>query len=146
MTVSRQRRPVARIAVALALATVMGLTQAVQPCESADLGCSIFSGQHAIRAQLREEDRLLPDSTTRCVNCHTRTDSAGTFAPPLTPGNLLAAKSRRGGPASSYDQAAFCKALRDGIDPADIILRKAMPHYQIDDAECAALWRLVTRH
>ncbi|CAB3808879.1 hypothetical protein LMG28614_06901 [Paraburkholderia ultramafica] len=123
----------------------MRLTQAAQPCESEDLGCSIFSGQHAIPAQLREDDLPLPGSTTRCVNCHTRTDSADTFAPPLTPGNLFAAKSRRGGPASSYDQAAFCKALRDGIDPADVMLRKTMPHYQINDVECAALWHFVTR-
>jgi hypothetical protein len=86
----------------------------------------------------------LPAWTTRCINCHTRTESAAAFAPSLTPGNLLNAKSRRGGPPSRYDLATFCRAVKDGIDPASVVLRKSMPHYQISDVECAALWRFVT--
>ena len=144
MIASRSQRAAARAAVALALAAVTCSGRAAQPCEPADLGCLIFNGQYAIPARLRDDDRLLPGSTTRCINCHTRTDSAGTFAPPLTPGYLFAATRRRGGPSSSYDPAAFCRALKDGIDPAEIVLRKAMPRYQISDTECAAIWHFVT--
>jgi hypothetical protein len=135
-----------RAAIGLALVTTARLANAAQPCEPADLGCSIFSGQHAIPAHLRDDDRPLPAWTTRCINCHTRTEPAAAFAPSLTPGYLLGATSRRGGPPSRYNAVAFCRALKDGVDPAGVVLRKSMPHYQISDIECAALWRFVTNH
>jgi len=146
VTESKSQRSVARAAIGLALATVARLANAAQLCEPADLGCSIFSGQHAIPAHLRDDNHPLPAWTTRCINCHTRAESAAGFAPPLTPGYLLDATSRRGGPPSRYNPAAFCRALKEGVDPADVVLRKSMPHYQISDIECAALWRFVTNH
>ncbi|MGF6415840.1 hypothetical protein [Paraburkholderia sp. MM5482-R1] len=140
----RSRRTAAR-ALALALANITYVAHGAPLCESNDLGCSIFNGQHSVEAQLRDDDRLLPGSTTRCANCHSQTGSSDAFAPPLTAGNLFPAKSRRDGPASSYDQATFCRALREGIDPVNVMLRKAMPHYRISDTECAALWHFVTK-
>ncbi|WP_250468060.1 MULTISPECIES: hypothetical protein [unclassified Caballeronia] len=44
---------------------------------------------------------------------------------------------------SHYDPIAFCRAIKDGVDPADIVLRRAMPRYKIADAQCAALWQFV---
>jgi hypothetical protein len=140
---SRSRRAASRAA--LALASITYVVHAAPLCESKDLGCAIFYGQHSVEAQLRDDDHLLPGSTTRCANCHSQTGPGDAFAPPLTAGNLFPAKSRRDGPASNYDQEAFCRALREGIDPANVMLRKAMPHYRISDTECAALWHFVTK-
>ncbi|MEX3894418.1 hypothetical protein [Paraburkholderia sp. BR10954] len=139
------RRPAARVAVCLGLAAVVRLAHAEQQlCKSGDLGCAIYNGQHAVAAHLRDDDRPLPPWTTRCVNCHAGTDKSGTFAPPLTAALLLDAKSRRGGPASSYQPGGFCRAVRHGIDPANVLLRKAMPQYQLSDSECEALWEYLT--
>lgn len=134
----------ARASIGLVLITVALLAHAAEPCDPADLGCAIFSGQHALEAHLRGDDRALPPSTTRCINCHTQTDPAGAFAPPLTSGYLLEAINRRGGPPSHYDLASFCHLLEDGVDPAGVVVRKSMPHYQLSRAECSALWRFVT--
>jgi hypothetical protein len=120
-----------------------GLVHAADACKPADPGCAIFDGQHPLAAHLRDDDRRLPSSTTRCVNCHAGTSSAAAFAPPLTHDSLLGATRRRGGPISHYDPTAFCRALRDGIDPAGVLLRKSMPRYRIADADCMALWRFV---
>ncbi|SAL04582.1 hypothetical protein AWB78_07041 [Caballeronia calidae] len=94
-------------------------------------------------AHLRDDERPLSSWTTRCVNCHVGTSKAPAFAPPLTRESLLAETSRRGGPISHYDATAFCRAVKDGVDPAGVLLRKSMPRYQIADAECMALWRFV---
>jgi len=96
-------------------------------------------------AHLRDDDRPLPAWTTRCVNCHVDRSKTPAFAPPLTHDSLLAAASRRGGPISHYDATAFCRAVKGGIDPAGVLLRKSMPHYQIADAECMAIWQFVVR-
>ena len=143
---SPSQRSAARASIGLALVIVVRLTSAAELCDPADLGCAIFSGQHPIPAHLRDDDRPLPAWTTRCINCHTQTEPAGAFAPPLTRGYLLDAVSRRGGPPSRYNPVAFCRALNDGVDPAGVVLRKSMPHYQMSDVECTALWRFVMNH
>jgi hypothetical protein len=135
----------ATLMLAVMVAGITNVVHAAPLCQPNDLGCSIFNGQHVLEAQLRGDDHRLPGATTRCANCHSQTGAADGFAPPLTAGNLLPAKNRRGGPASSYDQRSFCTALREGIDPTNVMLRKAMPHYQISDAECAALWHFITK-
>ncbi|SAK73080.1 hypothetical protein AWB81_03323 [Caballeronia arationis] len=145
MAASQSRRQAARLAICLALAALARLAHAdQQPCKPDDLGCAIYNGQHAVAAHLRDDDRPLPAWTTRCANCHAGTDKSGIFAPPLTPSYLLDAETRRGGPASRYQPTSFCRAVKDGIDPANVLLRKAMPHYQISDSECAALWGFLT--
>jgi hypothetical protein len=134
----------ALIALGLALLGAARLAGAAQSCDPANLGCAIFNGDHALSAHLRDDAQPLPDWTTRCVNCHTQTSSTKAFAPLLTPSYLLDATSRRGGPPMSYNPATLCRALRDGIDPANVMLRKAMPRYVLSDTECAALWRFIT--
>ena len=128
----------------VAFVAMTPLARAQTACESADMGCAIFNGQHPMSAHLRDDDRSLPAWTTRCVNCHVGASTAAAFAPPLTRDYLLAATHRRGGPISHYDAAAFCRAVKDGVDPAGVVLRKSMPRYQMTDAECTALWRFVT--
>jgi hypothetical protein len=140
----RRHRAARAAAIGLALAAQAQLAHALDPCEPANLGCAIFNGQHPMSAHLRDDDRSLPAWTTRCVNCHVGASTAAAFAPPLTRDYLLAATHRRGGPISHYDAAAFCRAVKDGVDPAGVVLRKSMPRYRMTDAECTALWRFVT--
>ena len=49
-------------------------------------------------------------------------------------------RSRRGGPPSAYDAASLCELLREGIDPAWVMVRQEMPRYAATDAQCIALW------
>jgi hypothetical protein len=144
MITSTTSRLAARLTICLALLNIPYLAHADQSCAPGDMGCAIFSGQRAAAAHLRDDNQPLPEWTTRCVNCHTRTDPSPGFAPPLTRGYLLDARSRRGGPPSRYDPVAFCRAVKDGIDPASVVLRKSMPHFELSSAECTALWRFVT--
>jgi hypothetical protein len=142
---ARPRYRSARVAaIGLALVAMARLAYALGSCEPASLGCAIFNGQHPLSAHLRDDNSALPAWTTRCVNCHVGASASTTFAPPLTRDYLLGATRRRGGPISHYDPAAFCHAVKDGVDPAGIVLRKPMPRYQMTDAECSALWRFVT--
>lgn len=70
---------------------------------------------------------------------------ASPFGPALNAKLLTRSIGRRGGPPSQYDEAAFCKVLRSGIDPADIVITRAMPRYTLDDKQCSALWHYLSR-
>ncbi|OWJ63060.1 hypothetical protein BWU74_01310 [Paraburkholderia caledonica] len=144
MITSTTLRRAIRLTICLAILSNAHFAHADLSCSPGDMGCAIFTGQRAAVAHLRDDNQSLPEWTTRCVNCHTRTDPSPGFAPPLTRGYLLDARSRRGGPPSRYDPVAFCRAIKDGIDPASVVLRKSMPHFELSSAECAALWRFVT--
>ncbi len=65
-------------------------------------------------------------------------------APRLTHNLLLLPRARRGGPPSHYGRGSFCKLLREGVDPAFVMLSVEMPRYTIDDVDCQALWHYVT--
>lgn len=100
----------------------------------------------------------LPQQAVRCVNCHrpesgptgsvAATDSAALatdkFAPALGPRLLTQSVARRGGPPSTYDRNSFCKLLREGVDPAHVMIPQAMPRYTLTDEECEALWLFLT--
>lgn len=99
----------------------------------------------------------LPPSVVRCANCHTReaaiapvgTPSAGAgsgremVGSPLSYDSLLRDHARRGGPPSRYTLPAFCRVLRDGVDPASVVIPQTMPRYSISDEECRDLWTYV---
>jgi hypothetical protein len=119
------------------------------PAISSQRGDALFHGQEPLTAKIRghEDEDTLPAEAIRCANCHAATPaSAGAqplsrIAPPhLDRALLLEFHERRGGPPSRYDQAAFCKVLRTGVDPAHILIAREMPAYVIDDAQCASLW------
>lgn len=93
--------------------------------------------------RVRGHDELLPAAAVRCVNCHDAVNSgrlARVSAPRLDRSLLLEARQRRGGPPSSYDQAAFCKLLNTGVDPASIVIAREMPVYELDPGQCSSLW------
>jgi hypothetical protein len=66
------------------------------------------------------------------------------LGPALSAQTLQTATSRRGGPASLYNQATFCRVLQDGIDPAWVQLKRAMPRYRLSESECRGLWIYLT--
>jgi hypothetical protein len=113
--------------------------------DDARRGAELFDGRRPLVARIAGHAEPLPAEAARCSNCHRENrDARDAFAPLLTRQHLLDDVARRGGPPSRYDERAFCRALRSGIDPAWIILSRAMPRYQVDEATCAALWTHLT--
>lgn len=115
--------------------------------EQITLGQRIFEGQEPLPARLAGHDEVLPAMATRCVNCHSPAASAAPgksgFAPTLSADWLARPHPRRGGPPSAYDVRAFCRLLRDGIDPAQVLIDTTMPRYPLSNEQCAALWTFV---
>ncbi|MBL8330295.1 MAG: hypothetical protein JNJ71_15755 [Rubrivivax sp.] len=105
--------------------------------EDAALGRALYDGQRALPAQLRGHDEALPAHAARCINCH---EGSSAIAPALSARSLLQPQARRGGPPSHYDEASFCRLLRDGVDPAWVLLPREMPRYEIPAQDCRALW------
>lgn len=132
-------------------------------------GRALFEGQTALQGQLTGHTRPLPAAAVRCSNCHRREsappagvaasdaaaaaasnassaadDAARSFGSWLGAEALQTAQPRRGGPPSRYDAASLCKLLREGIDPAWVVIDRAMPRYEIADAQCQALWAFLS--
>lgn len=105
-------------------------------------GRALYDGQRALSAQVAGHDDPLPADAARCINCH---EGSGAIAPALNARLLLKPQARRGGPPSLYDEAAFCRLLRDGLDPAFVQLPREMPRYAIETPDCNALWTYLTR-
>ncbi|KQU74593.1 hypothetical protein [Rhizobacter sp. Root16D2] len=127
-----------------AFLTVCAATASADP--ALELGRQLYRGEVALPGTINGHAQPLPPLATRCTNCHSRDSAAqaasgaASFAPLLTRERLLGPIARRGGPPSRYDEAAFCRLLRTGIDPAIMLIPRQMPRYAIDDAQCKALW------
>lgn len=109
-------------------------------------GQRLYSGQLPLTAHIAGHSQPIAPALARCAGCHNARTSAleQDRAPRLTPAHLMSALSRRGGPHSAYDRASFCAVLRTGVDPAFVVVRKAMPRFTVTDVECEALWRYIT--
>lgn len=110
-------------------------------------GERIYSGREAVAARLEGHDQSLPAGLGKCASCHQsagRSKLEADLAPPLAGSYLTQARPRRGGPPSAYDQASFCKAVRTGVDPRHVTLLRAMPRFDMNDEQCAALWYYLT--
>ncbi|MEJ8850276.1 hypothetical protein [Variovorax rhizosphaerae] len=131
------------------IAAASGLTSgagAAPPTGVAAAGRSAFVGDTPLVARLPGHRLDLPAAAVRCINCHA--PSAGTagqtpFAPLLTSRYLNELRARRGGPGSRYDPASFCRVLREGIDPAGVMVDTAMPRYSLSTRGCDDLWAYV---
>lgn len=109
-------------------------------------GEALFSGKMDLRGRIYTHVADMPPAVVRCANCHALADGPSvprSLAPRLTQDLLLQPRPRRGGPASVYDLGKFCVLLRQGIDPAFVLISVEMPRYTIDDGECRALWRFL---
>lgn len=117
--------------------------------QTADIrrGERVYLGEADVSGHMVGHTTNLPRMALKCVNCHAKDasvqkDKTG-FAPPLSGAHLLHEKSRRGGPPSKYDLPGFCKLLREGIDPAFVVIDNAMPRYKLSLVDCESLWLYV---
>lgn len=111
--------------------------------DAARRGDALFRGKQVLKGKIRGHDEFSPAEAVRCVNCHGAAQSgppSRVSAPHLDRSLLLEYRQRRSGPPSRYDQPAFCKLLRTGIDPASIVIAREMPIYDLDQDQCAGLW------
>ena len=153
MTAAARRKPGLSVALALASALTAGLAGSARSGPAspglAARGERLFNGADPLAGTLSGHSAPLPVAATRCVQCHsgpgTPLPATADFAPPLNRSQLREARPRRGGPAFAYDPASFCRTLRTGIDPAHIVLPRAMPRFDADDTQCAALWDYLTQ-
>ncbi len=115
-------------------------------------GHALFTGAAPLHGTINGHASALPPAAARCVNCHTigsaapgaAAASVASFGPLLTKQGLTGLVARRGGPPSRYDEAALCRLLRQGVDPAWVMVPRSMPRYELSDADCQALWTHLT--
>jgi len=114
-------------------------------------GRELFHGELPLTARMVGHTDALPQEAVRCRNCHSHSkppalggDAAQDFAPLLNARTLRSPSARRGGPPSTYEREALCRVLREGIDPAHVMIQQAMPRYSVSDADCEALWTYLT--
>lgn len=120
---------------------------AVDASTEAARGRRLFDGTETVVARLPGHGTPLPPGLGACVQCHSgaaSTNLEARLAPRLNRVMLLEWRRRRGGPMSAYNQDSFCRALRTGSDAADVMLARPMPRFEIDGAQCAALWTYLT--
>ena len=145
----------------LGLPMALALTTALPACLASDgsreaavpasvaRGARLFDGTEPLAGTLSGHSARLPGAATRCIQCHAgpgkSTAAAPGFAPPLDRRQLREVLPRRGGPPVAYERASFCRTLRTGIDPAHVALPRAMPRFDADEGQCAALWDYLTQ-
>jgi hypothetical protein len=141
----------ARACLLWAAACAAGLPLPATANPALQQGRALFTGAQALPAQAGAAGLALPASASRCVNCHSApgvpaagTPGSASYGPALNSAWLLGLQPRRGGPPSRYDAAALCQLLRQGQDPAGVMLAAAMPRYTLSDTQCRALWTLLT--
>ena len=132
-----------RLGVSAALLALL-LGAAAKP-ELVAQGQKLYTGESQLSARMVGHTQVLPQEAVRCVNCHQREsdpprEATENFGPRLGPSGLTKPSPRRGGPPSVYDARSLCRVLRDGIDPAHVMIPQTMPRYTLSDAECEALW------
>lgn len=117
-------------------------------------GERIFKGDAPVVAHVSGYGKPLTTEASRCANCHEigdeggrrRAESSATepIGPALSVEALTREAARRGGPPSSFDEASFCRLLTTGVDPAHIVVPRAMPRYDISESQCRDLWQYLT--
>lgn len=116
---------------------------------SVSRGARLFDGTEPLAGTLSGHRAPLPAAATRCSQCHAGPGApaatGSSFAPPLDRRQLREPRPRRGGPPVAYEAATFCRTLRTGVDPAHVVLPRAMPRFEVDDVQCAALWDYLTQ-
>lgn len=147
------------------LGCVLGLAAAGANPADVERGRRLFQGELPLAGRVNGHSADLPPQASRCVNCHAAgtalpapskrpapspsapagAASTPSFGPALDATLLLRDVRRRGGPPSRYDEAALCKLLSTGIDPAYVIIPRNMPRYELTATDCHALWTYLIR-
>ncbi len=141
------RRPMGWTLVAVAALAAIGVGTVLTGLPSAR-GYALYHGWLPLEARITGHADDLPAGTARCAGCHDAprpADPGFRSIPPLDRATLTTPMARRRGPESAYDLAAFCSLLRDGKDPAFILVERTMPRFRLSDGDCAALWDYVSR-
>ena len=149
-----------RLAAVVAAGVPMTLALVWLRPSARERGSHLFHGTVPLTGRILGHDEPLPADAAQCKNCHglesapaapsapkqgeTAALPAETVGPKLGPTSLTRAVKRRGGPASVYTADAFCRLVREGVDPAQIVIPQLMPRYTLSDAECNALWAYLT--
>lgn len=109
------------------------------------IGELLFDGRQPLAGRVGQDS--LASHSAACANCHRGgAGPEGKVAVSSVTRSALTQKlPRRGGPASSYTAESFCTALREGTDPAGVVLSEMMPRYSISRPVCQALWDYLTR-
>ena len=142
-----QRRPGSRYAPAFGgmAAAVRGRRFRLGGGVSLAGGEAIYERAQAVVAKVNGETVMA--GAARCANCHGDLGEGRRegvlVAVPLQRSALMQSHSRRGGPASAYGRASFCRSLRSGVDPAGVVLDTAMPRYDLSDQSRASFWNFV---
>lgn len=138
----RSRRPARWSSVACVLTGWLGLAACgLGPQEQMrQLGQRWFNGAMPLQARMVGHAQDLPAAAAACINCHGASASNERFAVALNRNWLTQPQARRGGPVSRYDAKSFCRVLREGIDPAWVVVNQTMPRYEVTDLQCRALW------
>lgn len=130
-------------AVAAGAALLAAASAAFVALHTRAAGAALYEGRQPLVARLVGHDQPLPPTAARCINCHEGPQAVG---PALNERTLARTLARRGGPPSQYDAGSLCRLLREGTDPALVLVPRAMPRYEIDHRDCQALWaHLITR-
>jgi hypothetical protein len=133
--------------IALAAAATLWLAQQREN-RQIDAGRAIFEGGQALDARIAGHESPLPAQASRCVNCHgapAGSEPVPASVRPLSAATLAEPVARRGGPPSRYDARSLCTLLRSGVDPAHVMVQRAMPRFDIDDLQCEALWQYLRK-
>ena len=152
--------PLRRLAIVAAGIPLIAVAWVWHRTSTRDRGAQLFDGRTPLTGRLVGHDDPLPSEAVQCKNCHAlesepppKPPKAGgalalteTLGPTLGPSSLTQPAQRRGGPVSEYTSDAFCRLLRDGVDPAEIMIPQLMPRYTLTDAECDSLWSYLTLH
>ena len=106
-------------------------------------GKRLFVAGEGLVGTMETYQAPLPSAVIRCSNCHAGgLNAAGqpSAGGALKGDDLTSYVRRRNGPPSRYTDAALCKLLRTGVDPAGIYVAESMPRYRIDDGACRDLF------
>lgn len=134
----RRALPITMAVAAVAAAALLAAaTAAFLALQGRADGAALYDGRQPLVARVSGHEQPLPATAARCVNCH---DGAQAVGPALNERTLARPVARRGGPPSRYDARALCRLLREGVDPAWVMVPRAMPRYEIDERACEALW------
>lgn len=122
-------------------------TSAAESAQQNEHGKRIFYGLDAVSATVQQNGTTLPTNASKCINCHSAQTPPGAWTGSsqyLSATTMTRMVSRRGGPASVYDQDKFCNAVRNGVDPAGVVLESKMPRYEMSDTQCADMWLFIS--
>lgn len=90
-----------------------------------------------IEAQIEGSPQTFEATLFACAGCHGGSGEGrregGTLTADIRFGRL---QKRR-----AYTEESFCRALRQGLDPAGQPLARAMPRYLLEPEQCGALWQ-----